>query len=268
MNEREQALRWEKKPNGRIESDRAIILGSAGYGKSTLATKLCGWWQEDYCHPSIDFEHRGRLMITDEKPRYRAAAAVIGPSTRKRYKHFVKGDTVRGSVILDDPEHWALVWDEHLNPWQSVVVQAPEQPEDWVVWVCQRAIDKLFETQRPDRPTLSYIDEGLSFFGPTGIGKFGSGIQRSYRAGREKGLSSLLGSQRPKQISPQTKTEANVVFAFRMNSRKDSRDLVDDLGLEEPPFELGPRDKYKFWAWRDGELISDRPLMLPKSSAA
>ena len=261
------ALKWQLKPNGRIEADRAVIFGSAGYGKSTLATVLVRHWQRQFCDPRIPFDQRGRILISDEKPRYRASHSVIGPPTRKRYKDFVKGDTIRG-VVLDDPAHWDLVWNPNQNPWQTVIAQAPEREEDWVVWVCQRAIDRLFETQHPNRPTLSYIDEGLSFFGPTGLGKQGSGIQRSYRAGREKGLASLLGSQRPKQISPQTKTEANVVFAFRMNSAKDTRDLADDLGLEPPPYDFDASDKYRFWAWRDAELMSHRPLMLPRSAAA
>jgi hypothetical protein len=267
LSERDLALRWEKRPNGRIEADRAVIIGTSGCGKSTLATKLVQWWQEDFCDPRIPFKDRGRIAVLDEKPRYRATHAVTGKSIRKRYANFVRGDTIRG-LVFDDPGAWPLVWDEHINPWQTVVAQTPEMPEDYAVWLCQGVVDRMYLTQKPTRPTLVYCDEGLSFFGPTGIGRHGSAIQRAYRAGREKGLASLLGSQRPKQINVQTLTEANVAYVFRLNSAADTKHLTDQMGLEPPPYLLAPRDRYVFWFYRDGLLQHPRPLMLPRSSAA
>ena len=265
MNERDLALRWEHKPDGRVEADRALVLGSSRVGKSTLIDRLIQFFQEDHCSPALPFEQRGRIAVADEKPRFRATHAVIGPSIAKRYRYFVKGDTIANSVVLDHMAHWNLAWDAHLNPYQTVVVQAPEEHEDYVVWLCQQVIDKMYQTQRPQRPTLVATDEGLSFFGPTGLGKHGSSIQRAYRAGGEKGLVSLLGSQRPTQISPQTKTESNVHFLFRLNSRRDAKSVIDDLGLEPPPYMLDAQDRWKFWAFRDSLLLNrnGKPFQLP-----
>lgn len=266
MNERELALRWERKRDGRVEADRALVLGSSRVGKSTLIDKLIQWFQEDHCAPAIPFDQRGRIAVADEKPRFRATAVVIGPSIKKRYRYFVKGDTIANSVVLDHPNHWHLAWDPHLNPWQTVVVQAPDEPSDYVVWLCQYVIDRMYLTQRPQRPTLVATDEGLSFFGPTGLGRHGSAIQRAYRAGGEKGLVSVLGSQRPTQISPQTKTESNVHFLFRLNSARDAKSVVDDLGLEPPPYMLTAHDRWRFWAYRDSLLLNrhGRPFMLER----
>jgi hypothetical protein len=271
MRARDLALRWERKSDGRVEADRAILLGSSRVGKSFLAARLIRWFQDDFCDPRIPIVPadrrrgvgRGRILIADNKPRWRATHAAVGPSIRKRYENFVAGDTI-ASGILDDLRHWELVFDEHINGRQTVIVQAVDKPEEFGVWLGQGAIARFFDTQKPWRPSLVYVDEGLDYFGPTGLGRFGSAIQRSYRAGGEKGIVSVLGSQRPTQISPQTKTETNVHFIFRLNSRKDFRALVDDLGLEAPPYELGPADKRQFWAFRDGELLnrSGRPFTL------
>lgn len=165
-------------------------------------------------------------MILDDKPRFRATRTVTGKSPRARYRDFVKGDVIDG-VALDSLAHWDLAWSPELNPSQTVVVQAPELDEGGVVSLCVAAAAKFFTTQKPRHPGLLYVDEGMSFFGPSGTGRYGNSIQRCFRAGREKKMAVILSSQRPKQISMQCLTEANLAFIFRLDFAEDMKRLQD-----------------------------------------
>lgn len=193
--------------------DRGIVVGASGSGKSTLSTKIMKLWQRDHCP-------QGRLLITDDKPRFRATRAATKKPVEARYRDYVKGDTING-VILDNMKNWSLVWSKDINPWQTVIVQNPKLSEDDIVKLCVEAVAKFFETQKPSRPSLAYIDEGLSFFGPTGNARHGNAIQRCFRAGREKNLSILLGTQRPKTINLQCLTECSRAYVFRLDYDQD-----------------------------------------------
>jgi energy-coupling factor transporter ATP-binding protein EcfA2 len=238
--------------------DRAVLIGASGCGKSTLANKLIGEWQASYCAPTIPAGRRGRTMILDDKPRFRATRAVTGKSPRARYRDFVRGDTVEG-VVLDSLDHWQLAWDLQLNPSQTVIVQNPALTEEGVVRLCQLAAARFFTTQTPRHPSLLYVDEGMSFFGPTGTGRYGNSIQRSFRAGREKKLAVLLGAQRPKQINMQCLTEANIAFLFRLDFDSDVK------RMQEMSFPAGvapiTEDQQFYWFRKRGRHIQG-PLRL------
>jgi energy-coupling factor transporter ATP-binding protein EcfA2 len=237
--------------------DRAVCIGASNCGKSTLSNHLLGAFQRQHC-VGVPRARRGRVLILDDKPRFRATRAVTGKGVRARYKDFVKGDTVEG-VVLDDLTHWDLAFHPDLNPAQTVIVQNPDLDEGAVVSLCVGAAALFFKTQKPKHPSLLYVDEGMSFFGPSGTGRFGNAIQRCFRAGREKKMAVILSSQRPKQISMQCLTEANVAFIFRL-------DFTDDMKrLQEMGFPAGAdpltEDQQFYWFQKKGRQLNG-PLRL------
>ena len=111
---------------------------------------------------------------------------------------------------------------------------------------------KFFDSQEYERPSLLYVDEGMDFFGPSGNSRYGNAIQKCFRAGREKGLATCIGVQRPKAINVQTLTEANLLYLFKLDYSADVKRLVE-MGLPEGI--TAPTELYKFRHMRDGELL-------------
>lgn len=178
--------------------------------------------------------------------------AVTGPSLSRRYKDQVPGDTIEG-VAMSRSEDWGLVWDRDLNPLQSVIVQTSQDTPESVSMAFQVAtIRKFFNTQKASVPSLLYVDEGMDFFTPNGVERFGGAIQRCYRAGRERGLATLAGFQRPKAISMQCLTEMNVLYLFRLNYRNDIKRLIE-MGLPEDT--EAPTENHRFLYMRKGKLL-------------
>lgn len=121
-------------------------------------------------------------------------------------------------------------------------------------------IAKLFKSQRHERKTMLYIDEGMDFFGPTGVSRYGNAIQRSFRAGREKGMTSVIGLQRPKTINLQTLTEMNVLYLFRLQYQDDVKRL-QEMGL--PAGTQAPDEDFNF-LWLRGNKLYPKALTIPE----
>lgn len=207
-------------PVALVSSDRATIVGASGTGKSTLSNHLLKEFRADY--PDA------RIMVCDTKPRWRGERLPDGRHARHLYKDFVKGDTISNAMVLSDPRDWSLAWHKDTNPSQTVVVQRLSG-EDAVNLKFQLwAIRRFFYSTKASRPSLLYIDEGMDFFTVSGYPVGGSDIiQRCYRAGREKGLTTLLGVQRPKNINMQLLTEMSYCALFRIDYEDDVKRLRD-----------------------------------------
>lgn len=244
------------------KSDRATLVGGTGAGKSTLARFLLANWQREYCHPSIPTHKRGRLLILDTKPRWRATQSLTGKTPRARYRNFAPGDTMPG-VILESMKDWELTWNQDLNPIQSVIAQNPGLSEDANVRWQVEAAARFFKTQKFSRPSLLYVDEGMDFFGPTGNSRYGNAIQRCYRAGRELGMATCIGVQRPKTINIQTLTEANILFLFRLEFDEDVTRLRE---MGWPKGEPAPQHDHVFRYLNKGmkPRLYPKPLRLAK----
>lgn len=198
--------------------------------------------------------------MVDTKPRWRATVAPTGKSIEKRYKRFVKGDTIPGAVILDNDKDWALAWDPDINKSGVVIAQRMDLESgspQYVAW-CVGIIRRFFDTQDPNQPSLLYVDEGMDFFGPTGSALFGNSIQRCFRGGGERGLSCLLGLQRPKTVSLQVLTESNILYLFHLRYEEDTKRL-HEMGL--PRNVTSPKQKYDFLFFRDDRLYP-KPIRL------
>lgn len=229
--------------------DRAAIVGAAGSGKSTLANQLLRDFAEEYIY-GVPYKRRGRVLIVDTKPRWRASALSTGASTKRLYKGFATGDTIPGAVALTDLKQWNLAFDRDAN--NSVVIsqRIDLPPSANVMWQTM-VIEKFFQTQDAKRPSLLYIDEGMDFFGPAGNGKYSDIVQKCVRAGREKGLATLIGVQRPKSINLQVMTECNVLYLFRINFIEDVKRLKE---MGYPSSIAPPADDYLFWYFRNRKL--------------
>lgn len=225
-------------------ADRGLLVGESGTGKSTLAKVIVQ-------HFSKEFLPRGRILIADTKPRWRATKALGGTTpVSTRYRKMVKGDSI-DSMVLDKPSDWKLVWDRDLNPSRTVIMQPPTGTynEDREIRRQVYFINRFFNTLDPSEPSMLYIDEGMDFFGPTGVAKYGSIINRCYRAGRERLLVTLMAVQRPACISQLAMTESNVKYQF-MVGNEDAEMIMYKKGFPRlPPV----RQKRVFRLIRDSE---------------
>jgi hypothetical protein len=157
---------------------------------------------------------------------------------------------LESSRLVTKSDEWDIAW----QTGEGIVVLQNEnlrQP-DLIAW-CVEMMEKFWRSQRRSSPGLVVIDEGMDFFGPTGNGKYGDIVQRIVRAGREKGIASLICSQRPKTINIQLISESNFLILFRINFIQDMIRLRE-MGI---PFDLmPPREKYHFAAFRDERVIT------------
>lgn len=235
-------------------SDRAILVGASGTGKSTLARYLLDSWRDDYPH--------SRVMVIDTKPRWRGTLMPDGSSPKKLYKRMAKGDEIKGAVVMSDMADWSLVWDKDINPSQTVIVQRVQQgwkdrraTQQATVSFALSCMERFYATASAKTESLTYCDEGHDFFTPNGSARGSDIIQRSYRAGREIGLTSLTGFQRPVGLNLQMMTELSYLALFRINYEKDARRLVEygwPLGTGPPTYE----EKFQFKLWREGRPIA------------
>lgn len=231
-------------------ADRGILIGANGTGKSTLAEYVVRHFREEY--PDA------RIAVLDTKPRCRAEWLPDGRRANRVYKRLAKGDTIPGSMQLSRASDWPLVWDRDTNPSQSVIVQRLRGSMADNIRFQVGFLERFFQTQDARRPSLVYLDEGMDFFTGSASARGGSDIvQRCFRAGRERNLSTLIGVQRPISINLQCLTETSWCALFRINFRNDVKRLWEmgwpnDTG---PPTYSEVREKGQglFRLWRDGQ---------------
>lgn len=199
-------------------ADRATLIGKTGTGKSTLGAYLLAKFRHDY--PDA------RIIVMDTKPRWRAEWLWDGTSARKRYRRMAKGDTIPDSFALERPQDWQLVWHPDVNPSQTVVVQNLHLRQRNLIPFQVWCAEKFFRTQDANRPSLIFYDEGMDFYHESGAARGGSDIvQRCYRAGREMGLVTMFGAQRPIGINKQILSELNYCALFALHNSADVKRL-------------------------------------------
>ncbi len=232
-------------------ADRGIMVGRSGSGKSTLASALITQFHNEYCL-SVPRSQMGRVLVIDTKPRWRGVNLVNGGSTRRHYKGFVKGDRIPSSVVMTDEDQWGMAFDPNISSRLVIAQRMDLDFHSLIRWQVGN-IDRFLATQDSKFPSFLYVDEGMDFFGPTGIAREGDAVQRCYRAGREKGLATLIGVQRPKVINLQCLTESNVLYLFALNFDQDVARLRE-MGF--PAGVPAPFENHKFLYYRDGRVYN------------
>jgi hypothetical protein len=186
-----------------------MILGEKGTGKSTLAETLL---------KNLERLDPVRILIVDSKPRFMAQWDLSGLPAKRHYKKWGMGSYWPGSYRLpltgDFYEELQSVW---RNGGKVAIAQCEDEQGMPALLACVRAFYRKYGAKIP---RILYVDEQADFFEHV---KAGSGLfQLIARQGRERNVTSLAGSQRPRFIPKSLLTEASRIFAFKM-------DYIDDV---------------------------------------
>lgn len=219
-------------------NERAFLAGGTEVGKSTLSDALADDFLQRYWEGGT--KTGARELLVDSKPRYRAEHALMGPTVRKRYRHWDHGPRVPGSVVVDDPEDMQMAWDMGYRRVIAQGISSADVPR------LTAFVAAFLQSSRARRPQLLRVDETGDMFHPNGAPRGGDdAVVRAARAGRERGTACLFCSQRTKGIPPQLMEEMKRLYAFRLDFDSDAK-RFQEMGA--PDFEL-PRRKYEFCYW-------------------
>lgn len=155
---------------------------------------------------------------------------------------------------------WRLAWDKTFNKTGIVIAQNLQMGDAELIKFESEAAQRLYDTQNWKEPTLLYVDEGHDFFGPTGIAKSTSVIQKCYRAGAEQGMATLLGIQRPKTVNLQLLTETNVMYLFYIAYQEDLKRLRE-MGVPPTLTKTPEEGSHEFRFFKDGKLYPNEVKM-------
>lgn len=205
--------------------DRMPVIGASDTGKSTLLAQLVRDFNDTYIHGIEDVKKKGRCLVVDTKPRWRAMRSVTGGGVRRYYKDHVPGDTL-DACYLNDLQDFDLAFNATFNNRVAISQRLDLGTRQQVAWQV-RVIERFFDSLKHTQPSLIVIDEGMDFFGPTGNGRYSDIVQKCVRAGRERGLATLIGVQRPKTINIQCLTECNKLVLFRIDYGEDMKRLIE-----------------------------------------
>lgn len=222
---------------GLRKSERGLIVGGTGCGKSTLAEFLIPQFASEY--------PKSRILVVDSKPRFRAEWLSTGMSAKKKYAHWDHGAKLQNSMLLD---RGANPDDVLNNAWRhGRIALAQTESSSEIPWSVA-VISAFLGQARASRPQLVYVDEGLDFFHSNSAARGGNdALLRVARAGRERGCGLLLSTQRPPGIPVQIRSELTKLYLFRLDYSED----VKSLGEMGYPFRDNPspdEDRiFRFW---------------------
>lgn len=223
-------------------AERGLLLGGTGSGKSTAA---------EYLIPCFRRENRGaRTLIVDSKPRFRAEWKPDGMSASSLYKKWDHGAPVAGSMLVGGGTPKAAL----KNVWKHTdIAIAQVETQAMIPWLLA-VIAEFFKDARASEPRLLYIDEGLDFFHTNGAPKGGSdAILRCSRAGRERGLASLVASQRPRGLPVQLISEVTKIYLFHLDFEGDMK-YLGEAGYPWKDYPA-PEEDHAFWYWDKKQRI-------------
>jgi len=191
--------------------ERGVCIGQTGCGKSTLSTELVKRYLVEF--------PKSRVLIVDSKPRYRATHKLNGWSLH--YPKWARGDTINGSIAV----HYA---DEVMGAFsftRCVILQSLYPNAHEVDGFEEQAFEstrKLFRSSHEDSPTLLYVDEYYDLITGGGLsGNTDRRVLQVIRAGRERFMSALISTQRPRSIPLPTLTEATKYYVFNLEYLED-----------------------------------------------
>jgi len=225
-------------------ADRGLVLGGAGSGKSTLADYLGLDWDGRY------WARKGKRLVMDRKPRYRAEFLSNGLPAKRLYKHWDHGSFIRGSVLVREPDELDLAWslDYHV-----AIVQGDSDAD---IPRMLAVADRFHRRARASQPQLLYVDELLYFFSSNGMPKGGSDVLKTYAVGgRERGVASLFASQRTKGFPASIMEELNRLYLFRVDYREDIK-RCREMGAPVTDEDVPEKEHvFRFWTKADYKML-------------
>lgn len=227
-------------------SARGFLVGGTGTGKTTLAEKLIAQFHQ--ANPSA------KILILDSKPRFRAQWRVNNLTARGLYKKWGYGEVYPGSYVLDliDPSA------ELKAVWRSGGHVAIAQIERKAyIEALKITLDRFYEDYGARTPRLVYVDEVADFYDGSGRASVNDPILTIARAGRERNVSLLTATQRPKGVPKSLLTELSQLYMFGLDWR-DDREHLRDMGVpDEAPY---PEWEHSFLFW-DKKLKANPPSL-------
>lgn len=183
---------------------------------------------------------KGRQLIVDTKPRYRAEWLPNGLAAAPRYRKWSHGQFVRGSMLVERPADLKTAWKLGIR---TCIVQMDSDRELSRVLATVQA---YLDDSRGNRPQLANIDETLDFYHSNGAAREGTDvIAKLARAGRERGTSVLYGSQRTRGIPATLMAELRRLYALRLDFKADAK-RYQEMGA--PEF-AGTNKPHEFYYW-------------------
>ncbi len=203
------------------KAGRTGIFGMTGAGKTILADTLRTAW--------LRSQPRGKVLIVDSKPHYRAEWMLNGMKAAPLYRKWEENphDFIPGSYLVPLVGSYAgflHALKQGFKKARILIVQGPRTAWRQLL-LCLQAFYEGFSAKKG--PRLADIDEGADFFE---VERFGGIILQALRAGRQLGLGVMLGSQRPKFIPKSTLTESDRIYLMKLKSYDDFITLVKDGG--------------------------------------
>lgn len=195
-----------------LKSERGLLVGMTGTGKSTLGTDLI--WRFRRLYPG------SLVLIIDSKPRFRAQYRQDGMEVR--YKNWVEGDYFPGSVALTRP-----VPLKEARKFGSIFIYQSTDEKGNIIIGYEDGVDilaqDLFRLSNPkNAPTLIFFDEFYDVLNGGLAAIASKPVLKTIRAGREKGMAVLMGAQRPRSIPVPALSEVTKFYVFRL-------EFVEDL---------------------------------------
>lgn len=211
---------------------RALLVGMTGSGKTTLKNDLSSLWLRRY--------PRGRLLIIDSKPRYRAEWQVTGLTAAPLYRKWKKDKDafVPGSYVIPIDGNYKRSMDVAFKHTRIVIVQGGMAYWEELL-ECARCFYEDYSAR--SGPRLMDVDELSDFFE---VRKIGGILWQALRSGRELGVGMVVGTQRPKYVPRTVLTETDRVYLFKQKSEDDLKHLQKEGGI--PKTVQSPDEFYEF----------------------
>jgi hypothetical protein len=185
-------------------NDRAIMIGRTGCGKTTLGK----YFVEDYKKPySIVYDAKISQNIGNWN----------GHQQVTSWKEYLE--------YIDE-------WDEYPR-----IIYRPTMAESLSAEYQEAFFANVYERQN----CRLYIDEAYAVLGGTNPSFH---LQAILSRGRERGISTIIATQRPKRIPLVFKSEVEHMYIFSMNLQEDI--LVVSQNTDIDPYEIRDLENYQF----------------------
>lgn len=199
--------------------DRAILIGATGTGKTLLARFLV----DDPAQPySVVYDTKGLISSPSlQKPQDRW----IGHKVYDDFDMLIE-DQKRG-IEKGVMEHPRIIYRPPVREERDKAAQ-----DDFFWWVYDRWYTRL------------YVDEAYSILGGTNPS---DALQACLSRGRERGISTIISTQRPARIPVITMSESEHTYVFRLNAKRDRETAGELIDVDPRSFHPSELKDHQFF---------------------